>query len=187
MGVASLRDVRRLKPVLQLAVSAMTDLLSRNGTERDFSLMNKAFVKEQDLTDGRCPRCGSPGVPVFRETLEAHVEPAALKNLTDSAFFCAQPRCEVVYFDLFDRVVDESSVKIPVYPKDPDAPLCACFGLSREDIEQDIREGGVVRTRACVERAKSPEAHCATAAPSGQSCIAEVQRYYMKRRGESGP
>jgi hypothetical protein len=148
--------------------------------------MNKAFVKEQDSTEGRCPRCGSPGTAVYQETLRAHLAPAALQNLTDSAFFCAQPRCSVVYFDLFDRVVEESAVKTPVYPKNPDAPLCSCFGLTREEVEQDIREGGVARTRACVEKANGPEARCAVSSPSGQSCVAEVQRYYMKLRGEQG-
>jgi hypothetical protein len=145
--------------------------------------MNKAFVKEQDSTEGRCPRCGSPGTAVYRSTLEAHLSPQQLENLTDSAFFCGQPRCPVVYFDLFDRVVEESAVRTPVYPKNPSAPLCACFGLTCEEVEQDIDEGVVTRTRACIERAKSKEAHCGTAAPSGQSCVAEVQRYYMQHRG----
>ena len=148
--------------------------------------MNKAFVKEQDSTEGRCPRCGSPGSVVYQETLRAHLAEAAVQHLTESAFFCAQPRCPVVYFDLFDRVVEEGAVKTPVYPKDPDAPLCYCFGLTRDDVEQDIREGGVARTRACVERAKGPEARCAIASPGGQSCVAEVQRYYMKLRSQSG-
>jgi hypothetical protein len=147
--------------------------------------MNKAFVKEQDSTEGRCPKCGSPGTVVYHETLEAHLDKAALENLTDSAFFCAQPRCRVVYFDLFDRIVEEAALKTPVYPKNPQALLCACFGLSCEDVEQDLREGVVTRTRACVERAKSDAARCAVASPSGQSCVAEVQRYYMKRRSES--
>lgn len=147
--------------------------------------MNKAFVKEQDSTEGRCPRCGSPGSVVFQETLQAHLSPELLQHLTDTAFFCAQPRCAVVYFDLFDRVVEESGVHTPVYPKNAAAPLCACFGLTREDVEEDIREGGVARTRACVEKAKSPAAHCAVASPGGQSCVAEVQRYYMKLRGET--
>jgi hypothetical protein len=145
--------------------------------------MNKAFVKEQDSTEGRCPRCGSPGTAVYRSTLEAHLEPKQLENLTESAFFCGQPRCPVVYFDLFDRVVEESAVRTPVYPKNPSAPLCACFGLTCEDVEQDLREGVVTRTRACVERAKSKDALCGTAAPSGQPCVAEVQRYYMQHRG----
>jgi len=148
--------------------------------------MNKAFVKEQDSTEGRCPRCGSPGTVVFQETLQAHLPPELLEHLTDTAFFCAQPRCGVVYFDLFDRVVEEANVKTPVYPKNSAAPLCACFGLTCEDVEEDIREGVVVRTRACIEKAKSPAAHCAVASPSGQSCIAEVQGYYMKLRARSG-
>ena len=146
--------------------------------------MNKAFIKEPDSTEGRCPRCGSPGTVVFQETLRAHLVPEALEHLTDSAFFCGQPRCPVVYFDLFDRFVDESAVKTPVDPKNQAAPLCACFGLTREDIEEEpfVRERSASEPCACVERAKSPEAHCATASPSGQSCIAEVQRYYMKLR-----
>src|SRR4029078_11379110 len=139
--------------------------------------MNKAVVKEQDSTEGRCPRCGSPGTVVFQETLQAHLPAAALENLTDSAFFCARPRCPVVYFDLFERVVEESAVATPVYPKNPAAPLCACFGLTCDDVEQDLRDGAVTRTRACVEKAKTSAARCAVAAPSGQSCITEVQRY----------
>jgi Zinc binding domain len=146
--------------------------------------MNKAFVKEQDSTEGRCPRCGSPGTVVFQETLAAHLAPEMLEHLTESAFFCGQPRCRVVYFDLFDRVVEESNVKTPVYPKNPAAPLCACFGLTTEDVELDISEGVVTRTRGCVEKAKSPAARCGIASPSGQSCIAEVQRYYMQHRTE---
>lgn len=149
--------------------------------------MNKAFTREPDAADARCPRCGSPGAPVYRETLEAHLTPEARAHLNDLAFFCPFPRCDVVYFDLFDRVVEVSAVGTPVYPKNPDAPLCACFGLTCDDVEQDLREGGVTRTRACVEKAKSPAARCSVLSPSGQSCIAEVQRYYMKRRGEISP
>jgi bacterioferritin-associated ferredoxin len=71
----------------------------------------------------------------------------------------------------------------PVYPKDPQAPICACFGLTAEEVEADVAEGGVTRVRALIEKAKSPAAHCGTAAASGQSCIGEVQRYFMKLRG----
>lgn len=148
--------------------------------------MNKAFVREDDSIAARCPKCGSPGSPVYRETLEAHLNSEALRQLNELAFFCPFPRCPVVYFDLFERSIDESQVSAPVYPKNPAAPLCACFGLTTDDVEEDLREGGVARTRACVERAKSSEAHCATASPSGQSCVAEVQKYYMRRRAELG-
>ena len=57
---------------------------------------------------------------------------------------------------------------------------------ARDDIEADLAEGGVRRTKECVTRAKSSEARCKTLAASGRSCVTEVQRYYMKRRSELG-
>ena len=73
----------------------------------------------------------------------------------------------------------------PVYPKDPQAPICACFQFHTNEIDLDIAEGGVRRTRELIEKAKSPDAHCSTAAANGQSCAAEVQRYYMKHRSKN--
>jgi hypothetical protein len=70
-----------------------------------------------------------------------------------------------------------------VYPKDPAAPVCTCFGLTRADIEQDVREGVVTRTKAVLEKAKSAEARCAETAANGHSCVAYVQKYYMQCRG----
>jgi hypothetical protein len=72
-----------------------------------------------------------------------------------------------------------------VYPKDPRAAICGCFGLTADAIEADLAEGTVRRVRELIARAKGPEARCTTMAASGQSCIAEVQRYYMRRRGEA--
>jgi hypothetical protein len=91
----------------------------------------------------------------------------------------------VAYFDIFERTIRTEALRHPVYPKDPQAPICACFGLTADDVEADIAEGGVRRVRAIIDKAKGPEAHCRTAAASGQSCVGEVQRYYMKRRGSS--
>ena len=143
--------------------------------------MNKAFVREpDDHGAARCPRCDSPGNAVQAETLDALLQPEARGALSDSAFFCPFPRCEVAYFDRFERTAPVTALVRPVYPKDPSAPLCACFGLGAEEIEADIREGKPTRVRALLERAKSAEAHCQTANPTGESCVAEVQRYYMR-------
>jgi hypothetical protein len=122
------------------------------------------------------------GVAVTHETLQSFVLPNALDSVAESAFFCPFPTCEIVYFDVFDRVINAESIKQHVYPKDPNAPICGCFGLTLDDIEQDVREGVVTRCKALIARAKSDEARCATMSPSGQSCIPEIQRQYMKRR-----
>ncbi len=144
--------------------------------------MNKAFTREPDAGETRCPRCESPGTPVGPETLRARLLPDALDKLAESGFFCRYEWCDVVYFDQFGRTVDSSSLRAPIYPKDPTAPICACFEFTRDDIEQDVQEGGATRTRALLAKAKSPEACCAVRAGDGQSCVPEVQRYFMKCR-----
>jgi hypothetical protein len=45
-----------------------------------------------------------------------------------------------------------------------------------------LNEGVVTRVRSLLEKAKSPEARCRTMSASGQSCVGDVQRYYMKLR-----
>jgi hypothetical protein len=80
------------------------------------------------------------------------------------------------------RTISQAEFGQPVFPKDPDAPLCSCFGLTCDDVEDDIREGSVSRVREHLARARSSEASCQVKAPSGQSCVAAVQRYYMQRR-----
>jgi Zinc binding domain len=149
--------------------------------------MNKAFIREPDDT-GRlhCPACGSLGIAVTGETWRAQLAETASQNLAESAFFCPYAKCDVVYFDMFARQVRTGALVRGVYPKDPQAPLCGCFGLTAEDVEADVREGVVTRVRGLLEKAKSPEARCRTMSASGQSCVGDVQRYYMKlREGKS--
>ena len=129
--------------------------------------MNKAFVREPDDTGERnCPACGSLGVPVGRETWQLHVVEAAANALADTAYFCPFARCDVAYFDMFERTVGTGDLQHPVYPKDPQAPICACFGLTAEDVEADIREGGVSRVKALIEKAR---ARRPVASPSRQA------------------
>jgi hypothetical protein len=149
--------------------------------------MNKAFVREPDDTGvGHCPKCGSLGSEVARATMTEHVSPAAVQQLSESAFFCSYPRCEVVYFDRFDRVATIESLLHPVWPKNPAAPLCGCFGLTTEDIDDDVHEGAPRRVRELLAKSKSDQAHCAVKSASGQCCMPEVQRYYMKHRQDTG-
>ena len=144
--------------------------------------MNKAFVREPDHFAEYCPRRGSKGEQVGRETIQSYLPAGKAPAVADPANFCPSPQCDVVYFDSFERVLLTGDLDRPVYPKEPEAPICACFGLTREDIEQDVREGVVTRVRAILEKAQSPEARCSQAAANGQSCAAYVQKYYMQCR-----
>jgi hypothetical protein len=148
--------------------------------------MNKAFIREPDQTDSRCPRCDSLGHSVGPQTLNARLSAEARRGLAESAYFCPASQCDVVYYDDFAGVVMRSSVPGPIPIKDLDAPLCGCFGLTREEIEQDVAEGGVARTRAGVLKAQSDEARCATLAPNGRTCVPEVQGYYLRCKKQAG-
>jgi hypothetical protein len=105
-------------------------------------------------------------------------------QFADTAFFCPHPPCPVAYFDQFERTIAAASLLQPVYPKDPFAPICPCFGLTCDEIEADARSGDVSRIREHLRRAAGDEAHCSTAAADGQSCIADVQRYFMRFHGK---
>ncbi len=144
--------------------------------------MNRAFIREPDHTADYCPRCGSKGEPVGSITLKAHLTGEQLGRIADPANFCPSPQCPVAYFDGFERVVMAADLHRPVYPKDSNAPICACFGLTRADIEKDVREGVVTRTKAVLERAKSSEARCLEGAANGRPCVAFVQKYYVQCR-----
>jgi hypothetical protein len=76
--------------------------------------------------------------------------------------------------------VDE--LKAPVYPHDLNAPMCACFGLTYDDVEADVRDGVPKRIRALLARTQSGEARCSQMAPDGRCCMTAVQELYMRLR-----
>ena len=149
--------------------------------------MNKAFVREPEF-DGRayCPRCGSLGLPVNNATLDRHVQPQSRTRLEDAAWFCEFARCDVAYFDLFERCVAVDELQRAVYPKDAAAPICACFGFDVDDIEDDVCQGTPTRIRELLAKSKSNDAQCRTLAADGRCCMREVQRLYMRRIAKPG-
>jgi hypothetical protein len=123
---------------------------------------------------------------VTDETLASYLSEEQQRTLSEPANFCPSPKCPVAYFDAFERIILAAELTHPAYPKDPEAPLCACFGLTREDVEQDVREGVVTRVKAVLQKAKSPEAQCARLAANGRCCEAYVQAYYLQCREGRG-
>lgn len=148
-------------------------------------LMNKAFTKEVENHGDHCPACGSIGIEVRQATLAAHLSSGHLNELTRTAFFCPLPTCQVAYFDRFERSVAAAELVHSVYPKDPTAPICPCFGLTCEDIDADIEAGEVTRVKRHLAQTEAEETHCTTKSPTGESCVAAVQRYYMRKRAEA--
>lgn len=146
--------------------------------------MNKAFVREPEF-DGKayCPQCGSLGAAVSEATLDTHVPASTRARLGDVAWFCGFAKCELAYFDLFESRVTVDELRSPIYPKDAGAPICACFGFTIEDLDDDVAEGTPTRIRELLARSKSDDANCRVLAADGQCCMREVQRLYMTRLG----
>jgi len=143
--------------------------------------MNKAFVRDSDDTEIRCPLCGAAGQSVPETALSVYLTPEARQRLGSTAYFCETPTCEAVYFDAVEDFAKVEELRQPAWPKDPAAPLCACFGLTRDDIEQDLAEGFPRRVRELVAKAKTDAAQCSQKAVNGRSCVPEVQKYYLRR------
>jgi hypothetical protein len=145
--------------------------------------MNKAFIREPE-DDGRayCPRCKSLGVPVESGPLDTHIRPESRGKIRDAGWFCGFPRCDVAYFNQFEAIVVMDELTAPVYPYDPDAPICACFGLTYDDVEADIRDGTPTRIRELLAKSKSSEANCNMLAADGRCCMSAVQELYMRLR-----
>ena len=149
--------------------------------------MNKAFVREPE-SDGRqlCPRCNSLGLPVGTGPLNQYIRPEFRAKMPESAWFCNFPRCEVAYFNEFEEVILADELVCPVYPKDFDAPICACFGLNYDDVAADVRDGNPTRIRELLGKSKSSAARCQTLAADARCCTAMVQELYMKLQTAKG-
>ena len=148
--------------------------------------MNKAFVREPD-DDGRafCPKCGTLGVPVNSGPLDTHIRPESRSKMVDSAWLCGFARCDVAYFNLFGSVVLMDELKAPVYPYDANAPICACFGLTYDDVIADVDDSTPTRIRDVLARSKAGEAQCHTLAADGKSCMGALQELYMRLKSQT--
>lgn len=146
--------------------------------------MNKAFVREPD-SDARvsCPRCGNLATEVGRGPLDTHIRPESRGRLDDQAWCCRSESCSVVYFDTLERIVLVTELRDIPYPYAATAPVCACFGLTENDIEADVQDGQPLRIRKLYAQSQSADAKCQALAVDGQCCLREVQRIYMKLQG----
>lgn len=147
--------------------------------------MNKAFVREPDF-DGQayCPRCGTLGVPVHEGPLDTYIPTDLRSKMHGAAWFCNYAHCDIAYFNLFESVIEVDQLTLPIYPYDLDAPICACFHFTYEDVEADVREGPPTRIRQLLAKSESPDAHCETLSPDGRCCLPKVQKLFMKLRSQ---
>ena len=142
--------------------------------------MSRAFIKEPDVPDPTCPECGAAGEAVGPTTMKAHLPPEDCTLLGDAAFYCSGDSCMTAYFTAWGSKVPAARMTGSAWPKDPDAPICNCFGMTAGEVIQDALDGQRDRVRDLMRRSEGPEARCRICAPDGVSCMKRVLRLFRE-------
>lgn len=137
-------------------------------------------MKEAEQAEPRCPACGALGDEVGPATLNAHLPADARSTVGEKAYYCVNSDCPVAYFNAWGASVPRERMTGTAYPKDPQAPLCPCFGISADDVIADARDGRKDRVRDLVEKSKGPDARCAEKCPDGLPCVPRVLRLFRE-------
>lgn len=142
--------------------------------------MSRAFIKESEQAEPRCPGCGALGEQVGPTTLNAHLPEDACATLGDKAYYCVNSECSTAYFNAWGVSISRDRMTGPAYPKDPAAPLCPCFGITASDVVTDAREGRKDRVKELVEKSKGPEGKCRERCPDGQPCVPRILQLFRE-------
>jgi hypothetical protein len=138
--------------------------------------MSRAFVRDPEPGEPRCPACGAIGEAVGAATLDARAPAERRALLGSAAFWCGSADCAVGYFTSWGESVPAGRV----WPKDPAAPICACTGLSASDVVADARAGRKDRMKALKELAEGPTSRCLTECADGKPCVARMFRLFRE-------
>lgn len=127
-----------------------------------------------------CPRCGGSGKPVGQITVEALRKPELRGHGNGTPYvFCENPGCPVVYFaqDGTQFTKDQIRVRVGLKETEDPIPVCYCFGVTKQMIQEEVRQTGrstaSARIRAGV---KAGTCRCEVENPSGRCCLGEVAK-----------
>lgn len=115
-----------------------------------------------------CPVSGTVGHKVGLVTVKALLAGRALRRLDGKAYrFCAEPDCDVVYFDRDAGSVFRKRdllVRVGLKESSDPIPICYCFDLTVSDLRTRIDVAAMisaeVRAGHCACEVKNPQGSC---------------------------
>jgi hypothetical protein len=133
-----------------------------------------------------CPVCCKRGRPVTGVTLDHHLAPARRAGMVAAAGFCANPDCDVVYFNA-SATIRKGETLLPVTQKDTgdDVFVCYCFGIKRSDIRRDLANSGITGIPGRISKEiKEGRCDCERKNPQGACCLGTVTAEIEKIKKE---
>jgi len=91
--------------------------------------------------------------------------------------FCADPRCDVVYFANHESRFSTADVRVPVWQKLPPGIrlVCYCFGESEASISAEVQlTGRSLAVQRIREHITAGRCACEVRNPRGACCLADV-------------
>ncbi len=102
--------------------------------------------------------------------MESLLNKDRINKISDNQYyFCAEPDCEIVYFDDKDRIY-KKDLKISV-----DDKVCFCFDISKDEIGKIGKEKVLEKIR---DNMKEKGCNCETNNPSGRCCTTQIEKRY---------
>ncbi|MCL4523224.1 MAG: (2Fe-2S)-binding protein [Acidobacteria bacterium] len=129
-----------------------------------------------------CPVSGKRSKQVDLLTVRSLLRQLPLEMPSTAYYFCDDPTCDAVYFPsnpeapIFRR--SDLLVRVGTKETEDPIPVCYCFGFTRQDIWDEIRQTGrsTVGERITAE-VKAGNCACEVRNPSGKCCLGNVARY----------
>lgn len=121
-----------------------------------------------------CPLNGKQYNVVSPETIKHHIKsPWMWRPKNQGYYFCSDPDCPVVYFGQDGSVIEVGSVrnKVGIKSLSSNALVCYCYGITREDIQDEPRIREFV-----IQEKKSGNCSCKARNPSGKCCLADFPK-----------
>lgn len=128
-----------------------------------------------------CPVSGTRSKQVELLTVRSLLRRLPMAMPPSAYYLCEERSCDVVYFPsnpeapIFNR--SDLLVRVGVKETEDPIPVCYCFGFTRQDIWDEIRQTGKssVAERITAE-VKAGNCACEVKNPSGKCCLGNVKR-----------
>ncbi len=128
-----------------------------------------------------CPKCGSRSKQVESLTVKSLVRHLPFGMPPAQYYFCEAVDCDVVYFPsnpeapIFRR--GDLLVRVGVKENSDAGLVCYCFGITRKDIGDEIRQTGKSTEPERIKaEVQDGNCVCEDKNPSGKCCLGNVTR-----------